>query len=255
MSLPRRRSGWAPCLSARWVELGGPSSHPLALSPDAKTMPTNLPPVTRNLLIANILVFALQYLLRDQDTLALTRWFALWPYGHDIAVDLGGGDVAGIGFRIWQVVTYGFMHGNVMHILLNMYALYMFGGLIERVMGTRRFTIYYFTCLVAAAVAQLAVVYLFEPDRMYPTVGASGAVFGLLGAFAMLFPREKLMLIPIPIGIPAWLFVTLYGAAELIFGVTGTLSGIAHFAHLGGLVAGLCLLWAWGVRPPPRRSF
>ncbi len=212
-------------------------------------MPTNLPPVTRNLLIANILVFALQYLLRDQDTLALTRWFALWPYGHDMAVDLGGGDVAGIGFRVWQLVTYGFMHGGFMHIVLNMYALYMFGGLIERVMGARRFTIYYFTCLVAAAVAQLAVVYLFESDRMYPTVGASGAVFGLLGAFAMLFPREKLMLIPIPIGIPARLFVILYGTAELFFGVTGTLAGIAHFAHLGGLVAGLCLLWAWGVRP------
>lgn len=212
-------------------------------------MPTNLPPVTRNLLIANILVFALQYLLRDQDTLALTRWFALWPYGHDIAVDLGGGDVAGIGFRVWQLVTYGFLHGSIMHIVLNMYALYMFGGLIERVMGARRFTIYYFTCLVAAAVAQLAVIYLFESERMYPTVGASGAVFGLLGAFAMLFPREQLMLIPIPIGIPAWLFVILYGAAELIFGVTGTLAGIAHFAHLGGLLAGLCLLWAWGVRP------
>jgi len=90
---------------------------------------------------------------------------------------------------------------------------------------------------------------------MFPTVGASGAVFGLLGAFAMLFPREKLMLIPIPVGIPAWLFVTLYGAAELIFGVTGTVSGVAHFAHLGGLFAGLVLLWAWGVRPPPRRAF
>ena len=79
------------------------------------------------------------------------------------------------------------------------------------------------------------------------------AGIGLLGAFAMLFPREKLMMIPIPIGIPAWLFVTLYGLAELVFGVTGTLSGIAHFAHLGGLFAGLLLLWAWGVRSPPRR--
>jgi len=170
-------------------------------------------------------------------------------------MDLGGGDIAGIGFRPWQLVTYGFMHGGVMHIVLNMYALYMFGGLIERVMGARRFVVYYFVCLIAAAVAQLAVQHFFEPDRMYPTVGASGAVFGLLGAFAMLFPREKLMLIPIPIGIPAWLFVTLYGAAELFFGVTGTLSGVAHFAHLGGLAAGLGLLWAWGVRPPPRHRF
>lgn len=218
-------------------------------------MPTNLPPVTRNLLIANVLVFIVQTLMGDEQTLAVSRWFALWPIGHDLAVDLGGGDSAGIGFRVWQLVTYGFMHGSILHIVLNMYALYMFGGLIERVMGQRRFVIYYFTCLVAAAVAQLAVVYFFEPGRMYPTVGASGAVFGLLGAFAMLFPREKLMLIPIPIGIPAWLFVTLYGAAELIFGVTGTISGVAHFAHLGGLFAGLALLWAWGVRPPPRPTF
>lgn len=218
-------------------------------------MPTNLPPVTRNLLIANVLVFIAQTLLGDEQTLAVSRWFALWPIGHDLAVDMGGGDIAGVGFRVWQLVTYGFMHGSIMHIVLNMYALYMFGGLIERVMGQRRLVIYYFTCLVAAAVAQLAVVYFFEPGRMYPTVGASGAVFGLLGAFAMLFPREKLMLIPIPIGIPAWLFVTLYGAAELIFGVTGTVSGVAHFAHLGGLFAGLALLWAWGVRPPPRPSF
>jgi membrane associated rhomboid family serine protease len=216
-------------------------------------MPTNLPPVTRNLLIANVLVFALQLLLQDETTAALTKWFALWPVGHDIAIDLGNGNIAGVGFRPWQLITYGFLHGSVMHILLNMYALYMFGGLIERVMGQRRFIIYYFTCLVAAALAQLAIMYAFEPNRVFPTVGASGAIFGLLGAFAMLFPREKLMMIPIPIGIPAWLFVTLYGLAELFFGVTGTLAGVAHFAHLGGLFAGLLLLWAWGVRPPPRR--
>lgn len=213
-------------------------------------MTPRLPPVTRNLLIANIVVFALQMLLNDENTLAVTRWLGLWPFGHDIAVDVGGGDIAGLGFRPWQVVTYAFLHGSVMHIVLNMYALYMFGGLLERVMGGRRFTIYYFTCLVAAAAAQLAVLYFFEPGKMYPTVGASGAIFGLLVAFAMLFPREKLMLIPIPVGIPAWLFVILYGTAELVFGVTGTLSGIAHFAHLGGLVAGVVLLLAWGVRPP-----
>ncbi|MDF3980874.1 rhomboid family intramembrane serine protease [Luteibacter sp. PPL554] len=209
-------------------------------------------PVTRNLLIANVLLFALQMLLGDDTTFAVTRWLGLWPYGHDMVVDLGDGRPAWIGFHVWQLVTYGFLHGSVLHIVLNMYGLYMFGSLIEGVMGARRFAIYYFTCLVAAAVAQLAVLYLFEPERMFPTVGASGAIFGLLGAFAMLFPREKLMLIPIPIGIPAWLFVTLYGVAELIFGITGTLAGVAHFAHLGGLVAGLALLWAWGVRPPPR---
>ena len=217
-------------------------------------MSPRLPPVTRNLLIANIVLFALQLLLDDENTLAITRWLALWPIGHDIAVNLGDGNIVGLGFRPWQLVSYAFLHGSVMHIVLNMYALYMFGGLLERVMGARRFTLYYFVCLLAAAVAQLAVLYFFDPDKMYPTVGASGAIFGLLAAFAVLFPKEKLMLIPIPVGIPAWLFVTLYGAAELIFGVTGTLSGIAHFAHLGGLVAGLALLWAWGVRPPRKST-
>ena len=213
-------------------------------------MLSRLLPVTRALLIANILVFALQTLLGDDQTFAVSRWFALWPLGPDVVFSSAG---ESLGFRPWQVVTYGFMHGSVMHIVLNMYALYMFGSLLEGVMGARRFTVYYFTCLVAAAAAQLAVVYFFEPGRMFPTVGASGAIFGLLGAFAMLFPREKLMLIPIPVPISAWLFVTLYGVAELIFGITGTVAGVAHFAHLGGLFAGLALLWAWGVRPPPRR--
>ena len=213
-------------------------------------MPSRLLPVTRALLIANIVVFALQTLLGDDHTLAVSRWFALWPLGPDVVFSSAG---ESLGFRPWQMVTYGFMHGGVMHIVLNMYALYMFGSLLEGVMGARRFTVYYFTCLVAAAAAQLAVVYFFEPGRMFPTVGASGAIFGLLGAFAMLFPREKLMLIPIPVPISAWLFVTLYGVAELIFGITGTMAGVAHFAHLGGLVAGLALLWAWGVRPPPRQ--
>lgn len=213
-------------------------------------MPSRLLPVTRALLIANIVVFALQTLLGDDHTLAVSRWFALWPLGPDVVFSSAG---ESLGFRPWQMVTYGFMHGGVMHIVLNMYALYMFGSLLEGVMGARRFTVYYFTCLVAAAAAQLAVVYFFEPGRMFPTVGASGAIFGLLGAFAMLFPREKLMLIPIPVPISAWLFVTLYGVAELIFGITGTVAGVAHFAHLGGLVAGLALLWAWGVRPPPRQ--
>lgn len=214
-------------------------------------MLSRLLPVTRALLVVNILVYVLQWLLGDDQTLALTRWFALWPLGPDVVFS-NAGDT--LGFRPWQVITYGFMHGSIMHIVLNMYALYMFGSLLEGVMGARRFTIYYFTCLVAAALAQLAVVYFFEQGRMYPTVGASGAIFGLLGAFAMLFPREKLMLIPIPVPISAWLFVALYGAAELIFGITGTVAGVAHFAHLGGLIAGLALLWAWGVRPPPRQS-
>ncbi|QWT18505.1 rhomboid family intramembrane serine protease [Bacillus sp. NP157] len=212
-------------------------------------MTPSLPPVTRNLLIANIVMFGLQSLLGDDSTLAITRWLALWPYGHDIAVQLGNGDVVGLGFQPWQLVTYAFLHANVLHITTNMYGLYMFGGVIERQMGARRFLAYYATCVVAAALAQLAVLYFFEPTKMYPTVGASGGIFGLLAAIAMLFPRARLTVFPVPIAMPAWLFVTLYGVGELFFGVTGRLAQVAHFAHLGGLVAGIALLLAWGMKP------
>ncbi|TCV91439.1 membrane associated rhomboid family serine protease [Luteibacter rhizovicinus] len=215
-------------------------------------MHQTLAPVTRNLLIANILIFGLQLLLKDDTTAALTRLFALWPLGPDIALRLDDGSVVSAGFRLWQIVTYAFMHGGMAHIVFNMFGLYMFGSMVERELGARRFAIYYFTCLIAAGVAQLAVVYFFEPDRMFPTVGASGAIFGLLGAFAMRFPREKLMLIPIPIGIPAWLFVTGYGVAELAFGVTGTMAGVAHFAHLGGLLGGIVLMRIWRDQLPRR---
>ncbi|MBB3227377.1 membrane associated rhomboid family serine protease [Luteibacter sp. Sphag1AF] len=215
-------------------------------------MPQTLAPVTRNLLIATILVYALQLLLKDDTTAALTRYFALWPLGPDVALRLDDGSVFTAGFRPWQVVTYAFMHGGLEHILFNMFGLYMFGSTVEHELGARRFLIYYFTCLIVAGVAQLGVLYFFEPSRMFPTVGASGAIFGLLGAFAMRFPREKLMIIPIPIGIPAWLFVTAYGVIELVFGVTGTVAGVAHFAHLGGLAGGIVLMRLWRDKLPPR---
>jgi membrane associated rhomboid family serine protease len=212
-------------------------------------MTPRLPPATRNLLIANVLMFALQQLFNDDHTFAVSRWLALWSLGHDIVLPMGN-DIVTVGFRPWQVVTYAFLHADTMHIVMNMWALFLFGGLIEQVLGLRRFIIYYATCVVAAAAAQLAVLYLTQPGEPQATVGASGAVFGLLVAFGRLFPREKLVMFPIPIGIPAWLFVILYGLAELMFGFTGTSPGIAHFAHLGGLVAGIVLLLAWRVRPP-----
>src|SRR5690606_13106562 len=146
--------------------------------------------------------------------------FALWPLGN--------------GFLPWQLVTYAFLHGSVAHIFFNMFALFMFGSEIERLFGTRWFTIYYFVCVIAAGITQLVVNAMLGSGA--PTVGASGGVFGLLLAFAMYFPQRKLYLIFFPIGLPAWLFVTLYGALELYLGVTQTASGIAHFAHLGGMI-------------------
>ena len=125
-----------------------------------------------------------------------------------------------------------------------MLALYMFGSDIERVWGERRYTLYYFACVVGAAVAQLAVVSM-QGGLPYPTVGASGGVFGLLLAFGMMFPRRMILLVIPPIPMPAWLFVTLYGLLELVLGVTGSQAGVAHFAHLGGMVVGFAMIQYW----------
>lgn len=212
-------------------------------------MPFDLPPVTRNLLIANIVVFGLQQLFGE----VFLQYFALWPWGPDQVFQTANG-LASIGFRPWQLVTYAFMHGGLTHILFNMFALFMFGGAIERTFGARNFIVYYFVCAVVAALAQLIVVHWFT-HGFYPTLGASGAIFGLLLAFGMLYPHEKMMLIFLPIPIPAWLFVIGYAAVELVLGVTGTQAGVAHFAHLGGMVGGIVLIQYWRGRLPikPKR--
>jgi membrane associated rhomboid family serine protease len=212
-------------------------------------MPLNLPPVTRNLLIANVAVYLLQLLFHD----ALLVHFALWPWGPDQLAQSAAGVVA-VGFRPWQLITYAFMHGSPTHILFNMFALWMFGGPIERLFGGRDFTIYYFVCLVVAALAQLLVVHYFT-GGFYPTLGASGAIFGLLLAFGMMYPHEKMLLIFLPVPMPAWLFVTGYAVVELVLGVTGTQAGVAHFAHLGGMLGGYALIEYWRGKLPfkPKR--
>jgi membrane associated rhomboid family serine protease len=201
-------------------------------------MPFDLPPVTRNLLIANVVIFLLQQVMGD----VILQYFALWPIGSGL-------------FELWQIVTSAFLHGGISHILFNMIALYMFGGAIERTFGARNFTIYYFVCAVVASLLQLAVLWFFPPSEYGPTLGASGAIFGLLLAFGMLYPHEKVMLIFLPIPMPAWLFVTGYAVAELTFGVTGIEPGVAHFAHLGGMLGGIVLIQYWRGRLPikPKR--
>jgi len=129
-------------------------------------MPFDLPPVTRNLLIANVVVFLLQQIFGD----ALLQYFALWPWGPDQVFQVGQGLVS-IGFRPWQLITYAFMHGSVTHILFNMVALYMFGGAIERTFGARNFTVYYFVCAIVAAVSPLSVVHWFT-HGFFPPLGA-----------------------------------------------------------------------------------
>lgn len=218
-------------------------------------MPFDLPPITRALLIANVAVFLLQMVLGDSSTFALTQHFALWPWGDDISGQIADGSVIVAGFRPWQIVTYAFMHGSITHLLFNMLALFMFGGTIERTFGRNEYLLYYFVCLVVAALAQLLVVHFFTPDKMFPTVGASGAIFGLLLAFGMMYPHEKVMLMFLPIPMPAWLFVTAYAVIELFLGVTGTQAGVAHFAHLGGMLGGYLLIEYWRGRFPikPKR--
>ena len=190
------------------------------------------PPITRTLIIVNVIAYLLEGLLGS-------RWFEdlmLWPFGR--------------AFAPWQVLSYGFLHGSLTHLLFNMLGLYMFGSDIERVWGEKRFLAYYFTCVISAAIAQLVVTAMM--GSAHPTVGASGGVFGLLLAFGMMFPRRTVVLLIPPIPMPAWLFVTLYGLIELYLGITGTASGVAHFAHLGGMVGGYLLIAYW--RSGGRRS-
>lgn len=144
-------------------------------------------------------------------------------------------------------MTYGFLHGGFAHLFFNMFALYMFGSEIERVLGPRRYLIYYLASVVGAAVMQL-VVSGWMGGLLVPTVGASGGVFGLLLAFGMFFPQRRILLLIPPIPMKAWVFVTLYGVIELAMGVFGTQQGVAHFAHLGGMLAGFLLLSVWRQR-------
>ena len=175
--------------------------------------------------------------------------FALWPIGSGSGSLFNG---AAPGFQVWQLVTYSFLHGGVFHLLVNMYALWLFGSRMEMVWGSKSFLIYYFVCVIGAALVQLLVAHL-GTGPAYPTLGASGGVFGLLLAFGMTFPNERLMLLFPPVAMPAKWFVLIYGAIELYFGVTGTVTGVAHFAHLGGMLFGYFLIRYWHNHPPVSR--
>ena len=195
--------------------------------------------MTRALLFINVAIFAVQAFTGS----LLVVPFALWP---PASPQFPGSP----SFEIWQLLTYGFLHGGWQHLFFNMLALFMFGGEVERLLGSRHYLQYYLACVVGAAVAQLIVVSAMEMPPV-PTVGASGGVFGLLLAFGMAFPQRRIMLLFPPIPMPAWLFVTLYGALELYLGVTGSGQGVAHFAHLGGMAAGYALIVYWRSRPRP----
>jgi membrane associated rhomboid family serine protease len=189
-------------------------------------------PVVLNLIIINVLVWIIQMVL--DKSVGLTDKIALYPYNSGL-------------FKPYQLVTHMFAHASyditggivLFHILFNMYALWMFGTALERVWGPKRFLIFYLVCGLGAGLAQM-----FLSDA--PAVGASGAIMGLLAAFAYLFPNTEFFIIPLPFPIKAKYMVAIYAAIDFFSGVhPGKADDIAHFAHLGGLVVGFILVLIW----------
>ncbi|NGY05472.1 rhomboid family intramembrane serine protease [Solimonas terrae] len=188
--------------------------------------------MTYTLLFANVAIFGLELLIGS----SMVQRYALWPIGA--------------GFAPWQILSSAFLHGSPMHLAANMLGLFVFGRDVEAALGRLRFATLYALSMVTAALAQLAVSALLHDA--HPVVGASGALFGVMVAFAMLFPKRVIILLFPPIPLPAPLFVVLYAAFELYAGVTGSMSGVAHFAHLGGLVGGFLLMRTWRPRSSRR---
>ncbi|MFM8481523.1 MAG: rhomboid family intramembrane serine protease [Gammaproteobacteria bacterium] len=190
-----------------------------------------LEPTVRALLLANLLIFAAQWVLPS-----LIDDFALWPLAA--------------GFQPWQLVSYAFMHGGLAHIAFNMVGLVSFGNELEQYWGSKRLLTFYMASVITAALTQLAVT--SSLGDIAPTVGASGGIYGLLLGFAMMFPNRKVIPLIPPIPMPAWLFAVIFAGLELYLGVTGTAAGIAHFAHLGGMIGGWIMIRRWRRRDSPR---
>ncbi len=200
-----------------------------------------LPPVIKLLLLSNIFIF----ILEQSFAKPLISNLALWPLNLNDVQHLR---FARPQFEIYQLVTYAFLHGSLMHIGLNMYALWLFGTRLENDWGSKLFTIYYFVCVVGAGLVQL--IFASLSGGYYPTIGASGGVFGLLLAFGMRYPNDILILVFPPIPLKAKWFVMIFAAIELWAGVTGTEAGVAHFAHLGGMLFGYFLIRYWRMHIP-----
>jgi membrane associated rhomboid family serine protease len=197
-----------------------------------------LPPITQALLLSNVALFCLDFVLGQ----SLTYWLALWPLQSPQ-------------FMPWQVVTYAFMHGSLTHLFFNMMGLWMFGSELEQLWGRDRFIRFYGASVLTAAATQLIISAALGSQA--PTVGASGGLFGLLLAYGMLFPDRIIMPLFPPIPMKAKIFVAVYGAIELYLGVTSSNSGVAHFAHLGGMLGGWLTIRYWRGQAPfsggPRR--
>lgn len=214
-------------------------------------MLSRLPPVTKALLIANIAIFLLQQVFDTPPDSRMSEFLALWPIASDAS--LFSGDRA---FLPWQLVSYAFLHGDLMHLLFNMLAMVMFGAQLEHVWGSRRYLTYFGVCVAGAGLCQLALASasVSQGGPAYATLGASGGVFGLLLGYGMLFPNQRVMLLFPPIPMKARTLVIVYGVVELMLGFTGLQPGVAHFAHLGGMLFGGLLLFYWRRPPKPPSS-
>lgn len=221
----------------------------------------NIPTITKNLLIVNVVVFLATYLFRNM--------------GVDLNNVLGLHFFLAPDFHIYQLFTYMFAHGGFSHIFFNMFALWMFGCIVERTWGPKKFLTYYIVCGVGAGLfqelAQFAQFYLIASEQLphftlaqtmkvananavWTTVGASGAVYGILLAFGMLYPEERIFIFPLPVPIKAKWFVMGYAAIELFMAYSSTGDGVAHLAHLGGMVFGFFLIRYWRRHPDIRYS-
>ena len=208
---------------------------------------SSLPPVTKNLIIINVIIFVATLINEEFMVGTFALFYPTSPF-----------------FHWWQVVTHMFMHGGFWHIFFNMYTLFIFGSVVERIIGEKKFLIFYFVCGLGAAALHTGVEYLqaqsymaqiaqgntaamqaYQTLKMTPTVGASGAIYGLLIGYAMLFPNARLTLIFPPVTLSAKWWVIIFAVIELVTGVTGLASGIAHFAHLGGMLFGFLLIRYW----------
>ena len=223
----------------------------------------NIPTMTKNLLIVNVLAFIATFVF-ERSGIDLTRILGLHFF---LASE----------FHIYQFITYMFLHGGFTHILFNMFALWMFGSVIERVWGPKKFLFYYICCGVGAGFTQELVQYItysmegiaayqyvnaggvqMTTDayiNLWTTIGASGAVYGILLAFGMIFPNERLFIIPFPFPIKAkWLIVG-YIAIEVFSALGMPGDGVAHMAHLGGMLFGFLLIKYWQKHPDSSQRF
>ena len=200
-----------------------------------------VPDVTKNLILINLILFVATLVREDFMVGTFAMFFPASPY-----------------FRWWQVVTHMFMHGGFWHIFFNMYTLFIFGSVLERAIGSRKFLVFYFLAGFGAVALHTGVEYLealsyasagntaaLKALYATPTLGASGAIYGILIGYAMMYPDSVLTLIFPPVSLKAKWFVLIIAGIELVTGVTGTADGIAHFAHLGGMLIGWLLMLYW----------